>query len=72
MKIPTARLWGKTPWGLLWGTAIVVMIGAFVFALLEGFSLGKAIVWGILCGPGWLAIMTIVALVISFFAPQSD
>lgn len=66
-KSPLSRSWRETPWGMLWGMAIFVMIAAFVLAILDGFSIGKAIVWAILCGPGWLAALSILGLIISFF-----
>jgi hypothetical protein len=66
------RLWKQTPWGALWGMALVVMIGSFFFTLMDGFSLPEAIVWGVLCGPGFLAITTIVSLLASLLTSSDQ
>jgi hypothetical protein len=72
MKSALGRLWQETPWGHLWAAAIIVMIGAFLGALVDGFGLGKAVIVGILCGPGFLALLTILGFILSFISPQSD
>ena len=51
---------------------MIVMIGAFIGALFDGFGLWEAIVFGVLCGPGFLALLTIAGTVISFLGLQSD
>ena len=72
MKLSLGRFWQETPWGKLWAAAMIVMIGVFIGALLDGFGLGGAIVFGVLCGPGFLALLTIAGAVISFFGLRSD
>jgi hypothetical protein len=41
--------------------AAVVMAAEVVCCLLDGFSVARAIGWGLLSGPGWLAVLTVVA-----------
>lgn len=61
---------GWTPMAI-WGAdtkPLAVMAAAVAAAgiaccLLDGYSVAWAIGWGLLCGPGWLAIMTVVALI---------
>jgi uncharacterized membrane protein YccC len=67
-----SQAWKQTPWGKVWAAALIVMIGAFVGALVDGLSVRSAVIFAVLCGPGFLAFATVASLFICFASPQSD
>lgn len=66
------KYWKETPWGTLWAFVIVLMVGAFIGSLLDGHSVTNAIVYGVLIGPGFLAALTLIGLVVSPFLHRAD
>jgi hypothetical protein len=72
VKRSFSELWQETPWGSLWIAAILVMIGVFVGMLFDGFGLGTAIVFGVMCGPGFTAVMGLAGIILSYFWPPTD
>jgi hypothetical protein len=55
--------WAQTPWNAVWAFALIVGACGIVASLFEGWTLGSSIVFGLLIGPGWLALATCLALV---------
>ena len=53
----------KTPWGMLWGVAMFVMIVTIILGVIEGYSVREATIFGLYAGPGWLALLTVAALI---------
>lgn len=66
------RAWAETPWGKLWAAALIIMIGAFIGPLLDGFPIRSAAIFGVLCGPGFLAFVTIASLVMAYVWPELE
>ena len=56
-------MWTATPWGALWVFALIMAAGGIVACLVEDRTLGAAIVFGLLIGPGWLAFATVAGLI---------
>lgn len=52
----------KTPWRLLVLIAAALAIGNAVVWLLMGYSLETSILFGLVVGPGWLVLLTLLAL----------
>ena len=54
--------WAATPWGALWAFGLIVAACGFVACVIEGWTLGASLVFGLLIGPGWLAFATCAGL----------
>ena len=48
---------------MLWATAMIVMTMTVILGLFSGYSTAEAVTFGLFFGPGWLALLTIVALI---------
>jgi hypothetical protein len=55
--------WTQTPWGTMWAFALIVGACGIVACLVEGWTLGTSVIFGLLIGPGWLAVLTCAALI---------
>lgn len=47
--------------------ALALMVGETLVMLWLGYGMTEAAIWGLVVGPGWLAVVTIGALVLRFF-----
>jgi hypothetical protein len=59
---PLSEVWDARLWGTLWGFAMVVMVLVSVAALFDGWSVDRAVVVGLIAGPGHLAALTFLGL----------
>jgi hypothetical protein len=57
---PPLQLWGRGTWV----TMVLAMLGTFSIVLMDGAKITKAIAWGLLAGPGWLAVFLTYAAAI--------
>jgi len=64
---PLSEAWDNRLWGGLWGVAMIVMVLASMGALFDGWSLDRALVIGLIAGPGGLACLTFLGLLCSVF-----
>jgi hypothetical protein len=65
-------LWTAMPWGALWAFALITAAAGIVACLVEGWTFGAAIVFGLLIGPGWLAVATLAGLIRWACAGRTD
>ncbi len=59
---PLSEVWGSTNWGDGWAIALTVMVLGSIGALIEGWPLSHSVIFGLLVGPGWLVVVTVVGL----------
>jgi len=59
---PLSEAWDNKLWGALWGIAMIVMVLASIGALFDGWTLDRALVIGLIAGPGGLASLTFLGL----------
>jgi hypothetical protein len=76
-RSPVAReqlwaMWAATPWGVLWAFVLIIAACGIVAGVVEGWTLGASIVFGLLIGPGWLAFATCAGLIYWAFGGRSD
>ena len=62
----------NAPWKVLIGFATAVMIGEFFMVLIDGRSLNDAIFLALFAGPGFLIIITVLALVLQILGSPRD
>jgi hypothetical protein len=48
------------------------MVIGIVLAIIDGWNVTKAVIYGLLVGPGWLALLTIVGFVMWLFGWGSN
>jgi hypothetical protein len=59
---PLSKAWDPTFWGTMWAVAMIFMVLVSMGALLDGWSLDRALVIGLIAGPGGLAGLTFLGL----------
>ena len=62
----------NAPWKVLIGFATAIMIGEFFMVLIDGRSLNDAIFLALFAGPGFLIVITALALVLHFLGWPKD
>jgi hypothetical protein len=69
---PLSEAWDNKLWGALWGVAMIVMVLASIGALLDGWTLDRGLVIGLIAGPGGLASLTFLGLLCWVFGLGFD
>jgi hypothetical protein len=59
---PLSEAWDPTFWGKMWGFAVAVMVLVSTAAPFEGWSLDRALIIGLICGPGHLVLLTFLGV----------
>ena len=73
MRNPWGQLWSETPWGKLWATAVIIMVATTVLGVVfEGVGISKAVTVGLFAGPGWLAVLTLLGLILNAFGWEGE